>query len=170
MRRLRQAGDTIVEVLIATAVLGVVLAGAYGVASRSLRAARQAQERGEALKLVESQIELLKNYQLDPQAVGGESIFNADRLFCMNSNITDTSDPRYQRRVNFPVAAPTALESAASDNLGLYPVQCRSGRYRVAIQATDLGASRYQFRIVVRWDSTGNAVRDEVSMQYRLSP
>src|SRR5438309_3169170 len=62
MRRfkLNSAGDTIIEVLLALAVLASVLGGAYVSSNRSLSGARDAQERGEALKLVEEQLERLR--------------------------------------------------------------------------------------------------------------
>jgi type II secretory pathway pseudopilin PulG len=53
-------GDTIVEVLLAVAIVSAVLGGAYVSTSRSLANARQAQERSEAVKLVEGQLEKLK--------------------------------------------------------------------------------------------------------------
>jgi len=56
----KEAGDTIVEVLIATAVISAALGMAYAISNRSLRAGQQSQERVEALKLVEGQIEKLK--------------------------------------------------------------------------------------------------------------
>lgn len=56
----RERGDTIVEVLIAIAVVSLILGGAYVTTNRSLQATRGAQERAVALKLGESQIERLK--------------------------------------------------------------------------------------------------------------
>lgn len=60
-RRLDCTGDTIVEVLIAITVVSSVLGGAFVSANRSLNTSRQSQERGEALKLVEGQLERLKS-------------------------------------------------------------------------------------------------------------
>ncbi len=62
LRRLadNQRGDTIVEVLIAIAVISLVLGGAYVTTNRSLQATRAAQERVNALKLAEAQIEQIK--------------------------------------------------------------------------------------------------------------
>lgn len=60
IRNARQAGDTIVEVLIAMAVASLILGGAYTVTNRSLANARQAQEQTEALKLIQGQVERLK--------------------------------------------------------------------------------------------------------------
>lgn len=60
-RRLNQAGDTIVEVLIAIGVVGLMLTSAYAITNRSNRSLQDAQEHGQALKLVETQIELLRS-------------------------------------------------------------------------------------------------------------
>jgi prepilin-type N-terminal cleavage/methylation domain-containing protein len=70
----KQRGDTIVEVLIAIAVISLILGGAYVTTNTSLRATRSAQERGNALKLVESQLEQLKGIiDANPNAVFGTS-------------------------------------------------------------------------------------------------
>ncbi len=60
--KLGSRGDTIVEVLIAVAIVGVVLTGAYASARRSLNGVRASQERAEALKIAEGQLEMLKYY------------------------------------------------------------------------------------------------------------
>lgn len=57
-----QAGDTIIEVLIALAVLGSIITGGYAIATRSLNGVRIAQERGEALKIAETQAEIIKQF------------------------------------------------------------------------------------------------------------
>ncbi len=68
--KLGSRGDTIVEVLIAVAVVGVVLTGAYASARSSLNAVRASQERAEALKIAEGQLEMLKYYAAaNPSAV-----------------------------------------------------------------------------------------------------
>ena len=60
LRSLGERGDTIVEVLIAVAVVSLILGGAYVATNKSLLGSRAAQERGDALKLVESQFESIK--------------------------------------------------------------------------------------------------------------
>jgi type II secretory pathway pseudopilin PulG len=60
IKALQERGDTIVEVLISIAVISTVMAGAFVTTNHSLQATRQAQERVNGLKLVESQIELIK--------------------------------------------------------------------------------------------------------------
>jgi len=53
------AGDTIVEVLIAIAIVSLTLTSAYAVTRRNTTASQQTQEQSTALKLVERQTELL---------------------------------------------------------------------------------------------------------------
>ncbi len=62
MRRNKRnsAGDTIVEVMIAIAVVSALMASAFVVVSRTTQNVRQTEEHGEALKLLEGQIEQLK--------------------------------------------------------------------------------------------------------------
>jgi type II secretory pathway pseudopilin PulG len=53
-------GDTIIEVMFAMAIIGVVLAAAYATASRNLQTSQFAKERTQASKIAEGQLEQLK--------------------------------------------------------------------------------------------------------------
>lgn len=77
----RQRGDTLVEVLIAIAVVSLILGGAYATTNRSLYATRSAQERGNALKLAESQMEQLKALA----ATNPTAIFSGPSPFCISN-------------------------------------------------------------------------------------
>jgi prepilin-type N-terminal cleavage/methylation domain-containing protein len=55
-----QAGDTIVEVLIAIAVVSLVLVGAYVSTDKNVQSTQDAQERTQAVKYVQTQIEYLR--------------------------------------------------------------------------------------------------------------
>ncbi len=59
--RRKQTGDTIVEVLIAVAVIATILAGAFTVTNRSTRAVRDAEEHAQALQFLQGQVELLRH-------------------------------------------------------------------------------------------------------------
>lgn len=85
----RECGDTMVEVLIAIAVVSLILGGAYVTTNRSLLATRAAQERSIALKLAEGQLEQLKGIASDPART--KLIFGttAPDPFC----ISPTGDP-----------------------------------------------------------------------------
>jgi type II secretory pathway pseudopilin PulG len=109
----REAGDTIIEVLIAIAVISVVLGGAYVTTNRSLRATRSAQERGNSLKLAESQMEQLKNLVAtnpdavygtgvpSPFCIQGTTVINPSTNNCNldASGVPTTSQPRYDVRI-----------------------------------------------------------------------
>lgn len=62
-KQARQKGDTIIEVMVALTVIGMSLGIAYAITNRSLATGRAAQERTEALKLAETQLEELKVYE-----------------------------------------------------------------------------------------------------------
>lgn len=55
-----QRGDTIVEVLVVLAVLGMALGTSYAIAGRSLINARQAQENAKATELLKEQLETIR--------------------------------------------------------------------------------------------------------------
>ncbi len=61
--KLKQRGDTIVEVLIATSVVSLVLTGAMAISNSSLKQIRGAQERSEAQAYAQSTVELLDGYK-----------------------------------------------------------------------------------------------------------
>jgi len=66
---LGESGDTIVEVLFAVVVIGLVLTGGYAVVNRSLLAEVDAQEHSVALGLTQTQLELLRTYILNNPTV-----------------------------------------------------------------------------------------------------
>jgi Tfp pilus assembly protein PilV len=58
--RIRERGDTIVEVLIATGIISLVLAGAYVTSNKNTVLMQTSQEREQAQRLIEAQIETLR--------------------------------------------------------------------------------------------------------------
>lgn len=89
-RLLNNTGDTIVEVLVSIAIVSTVLAGAFVSANRSLIATRQSQERGEALKLVEGQLERIKSKS---SLNTPPSIYTVASPFCIDSNNAFAASP-----------------------------------------------------------------------------
>jgi Tfp pilus assembly protein PilV len=59
--QISQAGDTIVEVVIAVAIVSTILAGAFTVTNRSTIAVRDSEEHAQALQLLQGQVELLRH-------------------------------------------------------------------------------------------------------------
>lgn len=127
IKRLNNRGDTIVEVLLAIAVVSAVLGGAYVATNRSLSGVRQSQERGEALKHVEGQIERLKEAaRTDPDS----PIFTTPtNPFCLNDSLV-----------------PQAPTSAT----------CNQDRYRLEITRT-LTDDTYTFNTRASWTRLGGA-------------
>lgn len=81
--RLTERGDTIVEVLISIAILSLILGGAFVTTNNSLQGNRAAQERVNALKLVESQLEQIKNLaKTNSSAIFGSAV---PASFCISN-------------------------------------------------------------------------------------
>lgn len=77
----RQAGDTIVEVAIAIAVIATVLTGAFVVTNHSLTAVRDSEEHSEALSLLQGQVEQLRNAA--SQQINSSTLLN--KQFCFDN-------------------------------------------------------------------------------------
>lgn len=146
----RSRGDTLVEVLIALAVLTTILVGAYITANRSQNTNQASQERGEAIKIVESQIERLKGL------LSSGTIVVPAGSFCVNtanSGLTTITAP-----------ANPFSESLETATLPYVPADCGNlgGRYNIAIRAS---SNTYEF--LVRWHRIGGS-RDQINMYYRV--
>src|ERR1017187_1268844 len=89
--KLHQKGDTIIEVLIAIAIISFILGGAYVTSNNSLLATHDAQEHGAALQLLQTEVELLKGVvDTNPNAIFGAG---AADPFCISSASIVISDP-----------------------------------------------------------------------------
>lgn len=147
-----QRGDTIVEVLIAIAVASMVLAITYSTMNRNLLITRDSQERTEATKIAQGQIELLKAHK-----DSGDSTIDSGK-YCLDAASATA-------RTGFSGAAPTAT---LPDDFTRYPAGCTnlgiSNLYNVAIVANS-----GTYKIYVRWENIqGDAQQDQVVMVYQL--
>jgi type II secretory pathway pseudopilin PulG len=84
-----QSGDTIVEVLVAMAVVSSVIGGAFVVASRSTNNIRQSQEHTEVQKMIESQVEQLKSAAKDPNS----PVFVSNNFCLSGGSVRPDTDP-----------------------------------------------------------------------------
>lgn len=96
MRRMRQAGDTIVEVTISIAILGLVIATSAVLINRNYKTITDSQEHTVALKLAQSQIESLKQFlAANPDAA--PTLVGATAGFCIagedNATYYSASNP-----------------------------------------------------------------------------
>ncbi|HEX5456625.1 MAG TPA: hypothetical protein VFW77_04675 [Candidatus Saccharimonadales bacterium] len=133
-------GDTIVEVLIGIAVLGLVLSISYSLANRNTQYIQQSQERGEAQKISEAQLELLRNY-LTP-----ETDWSSAGYKCFNDN----SPPQ-------PTATAAQCQKGTRDS-GV-------GRYRVRI---NYDSSTKTYTVNTTWSSLTSVPQQTLALSYKL--
>ncbi|HEX3568649.1 MAG TPA: prepilin-type N-terminal cleavage/methylation domain-containing protein [Candidatus Saccharimonadales bacterium] len=140
-----EQGDTIVEVLIAIAVVSLVLGGAYVTTNRSLQATRGAQEQGNAIKLTESQLEQMKGVSVtDATSIFGGS---TPASFCMNNNtVVDASQ------------AACTVDTAGNPTSGVPAYHLKISR----------GSDGHTFTVTNTWDDVGGKAVDNIQMEYRL--
>ena len=104
MPSLKQRGDTIVEVLMVVAVISGVLGTAYAITNRSVKSNQLSQERGQAVKVAETQIEQLRTFKLTDVPGGTFCVtsgaFESDLINCKFDN--NPGDGRYSASVTQP--------------------------------------------------------------------
>lgn len=95
-KRLSQAGDTIVEVIIAVSVVATILAGAFTVTTRSTRAVRDSEEHAEALQYLQQQVELLRAAASQSGTLSGSPYLTSG--FCLDGslNVNQAGKPACQ--------------------------------------------------------------------------
>ena len=142
-------GDTIVEVLIGIAVLGFVLSMSYALANRDTQYIQQSQERGEAQKISEQQLELLRNY-LTP-----DTDWNAAGYKCFNDN----NPPQ-------PTTTAGQCQKGTKDNIG----GVMQGRYKVRIVGVDSNSDGKTdtYTVNTTWSSLTSAPQQSLALSYRL--
>jgi type II secretory pathway pseudopilin PulG len=143
----KEQGDTIVEVLIAIAVVSLILGGAYVTTNRSLQTTRAAEERGNALKLSESQVERLKGLaKTNPTSIFGGA---TPMPFCVSPN------------TGAPIAASSndCRVSAAGTPTTTQPI------YTISITR---GSDGNTFTVINQWVDVSGKVTDRLQMIYRV--
>lgn len=145
--KFNQFGDTIIEVLIAIAILSLVLMGAYSISSRSLASIRQAQEHTIALKFAESQVEYIKS--LANSSNETSEIFTHTGNFCIISGST-----------------PGSLQLGTDEDCVIE----NGVKYNISVSRAAIDASgSYKFTILVNWlNIHGNASDDKVTLIYKI--
>lgn len=156
----KQAGDTILEVLISVAVLSLILGVSFTLANRSSLANQQAAERVEAYNYAQAHMELLKDYI----ATTSNALPAPGQKFCFTYN------PLYANQVTGtqPVTGVANIEI----NYNGAQNSCKRGtgnRY-VTIMERGSGVNANLYTVHVRWDSiTGNGT-DRIDMIHKIYP
>jgi len=146
----KQAGDTIIEVLIAMTVASSVLGVALATMNRNLAITRDDQERSEASKLAQGQIEAVKA----AKDAGTPTLPAVGVAFCITSDgIThisfQDSNPNFDPEL---------------DNFSKYDPLCKDSFYNYAIVQETAG----NYKFYVRWQALKGNVKNQVIMVYRI--
>jgi len=162
--KLTQKGDTILEVLIAVAVLSLILTMSIATANRSSMGNRQAQERAEAYKHTDSQVELLKAHveggaTIDPLISGTTS------AFCMKSD----GSPTLRFTIN--------ESNINNGNFSAIPPDCRqpgaggSGYYNYITRKSSIPPfENNTYTAHTRWVKVNGNNVEKASTVYRIYP
>jgi type II secretory pathway pseudopilin PulG len=137
-------GDTIIEVIVVLAVLGLAVSISYATANRSLLDARQSQETSQAAELVQSQLEVLRTLSA---AGNPQNIYQPGLPYCMAASViyrwsnANTPDPNCTNINNL---------------------------YTVSIQAPPpIGGT---FTITASWDDVEGQGTDTSMLTYKIYP
>lgn len=155
MKHLRirnSAGDTIIEVLIVLAILGLAFAISYATANHGLIQSRNAEEHSESLGIVDSQVELLRSAFSQQVTVPQDGT-----AFCMQGTTPISFAAGY--------VPPT---SGASDDFSKYPNACNQNTLYYESIVYDTANNDFDLRI--RWDGLGNLGRQQEEISYKISP
>lgn len=160
-----QRGDTIVEVLVALSIIAAVIATVFTAANNSRIINQQSQERSAAVRVAESQMELIKALANLPGEQANEDMFTvnlAGEGFCLRGG-SDIEIYVYNTITNLD-DDPLTVNPA-----GPYISDCVFGdRYYVYNERfEEIGGTRQRFRTTVQWERLGGG-RDRVEMVYGI--
>jgi type II secretory pathway pseudopilin PulG len=153
MPKLNYRGDTIVEVMITLAILGLAFAISYASANRSLIVARNAEEHSEVNQYIQSQVELLRDgiggvhaYESNPDTAG--------LSFCMDSS-NDMPTPALEN---------DGVTATATCTMGL------AGLYHASIDLNGTGngnTDNSYYTVTMTWDGVGDLGTQQEQIFYR---
>jgi hypothetical protein len=150
--RKNSKGDTIVEVMIALAVLGLAFGISYATANKGLLQARNAQEHSEALTNIDKQVELLRQAAAtsDKDISDTDNVFKQTEKFCMSG----------MKPVKF------------TDDLGRVSSDCVNGLYNESItnvaSPVDGDNTGGVFTFTTKWDGIGNLGPQQEQLTYKI--
>lgn len=142
-----QGGDTIVEVMIVLAVLGLALGVSYATANRSLLNTRQAQENSQAAELVQAQIEALRS------------------LSC------STGDPSCKPDTTLFTATPYCIDTGTNPYKAVSPSSAactKNGLYNLSVAYANNATNPDTFTVTAQWPDVLGQGTDTVTTVYRI--
>lgn len=154
--RASQRGDTLVEVLLAIAVVSSVLAISYSIMNRTLLTIRDNQERTEATKLAQAQIESIRGASSLP-SLGTNFCINGGTVTTISSSDIDFSDPSADNIVDIPTAC-------GGGGGGSVPP---GNIYRTVVQSNAVGNVTV-YTVYVRWIQLSTSRHSQVALSYGM--
>lgn len=149
MRRLKDRGDTIVEVMLVLSILGFALSISYATANQSLLNTRQAQENTEATQLAQSQIEALRTMK------SADGILVNNQPYCIY-NAATAGPPDYKVALYSGTTPASQCSPASNSNL-----------YTISIVYKN---SSNNFTVTITWGDVSGQGIDTVTQEYRFYP
>jgi type II secretory pathway pseudopilin PulG len=146
-KTLNQLGDTIVEVMIVLAVLGMAISVSYATANRSLLNTRQALENSQATEIAQSQVEAIRSMACSTGNLNCSSnpaLFTTGTAHCVDTSVN-------------PYGFPLSSDSA-----------CQQGTIPYSISIVYNNAPTDTFTVTVTWPDVLGQGNDTVTMIYRL--
>lgn len=133
-----QRGDTLVEVILAIAILSMVLVSSFNIASAAFRLGQSAKERSQAANLIQEQAEALRNYR-DSHKWSSDPTVSTDMMARLST-------------VGF---TPSRFHMANSGNWDFVGGALQSGLFRVYVVATRDAVDpddKVRFDITAEWE------------------
>lgn len=145
-----ESGNTIIEVLIALVIIGLVLAASYATSTDSVNIIRRSQERTMATKLAEGQLEMIK-------AKINSGSPDVDDLFSGGGFCLDVDDGTYVAQ-----SASSALAPIASADFTEYEPRCIQDEFFHVHVFRQLD----RFKVSVRWERFGGGPLEDLLIVY----
>lgn len=157
-----QSGTTIVEILLALSIAGAVIAAGFAAVNRSTQSVQQSQERSEAVKVAESQIEQVRSLFSSDEDTDVEQITGSDSgSFCINQ-LGEVEE----FGLAFSLVDSSAEQANIIENLNdAFPSECfYDDRYGMHLEYLQ---EENRLITTVRWQRIGGGV-DQVELVYGL--
>lgn len=162
-----QAGDTIVEVMIAIAVAAFAIATSYAIANHSLQTAINARDRNEALNIIESQIAALKfREKTDPTNFGQFEVPSSFTgvgtafHFCLDTGWPTTGHPEGPQPLGNGICNP--VFSGVTYNIDI------SAMVTATTNSPTFAGPRTVYKVEVQWPPVGNIQTEKAAIYYRF--
>lgn len=154
--KLRERGDTIVEVMIALAILTLVLWGAYYTANQSYRNDRDSQEHTEATTVAETQVEGLKSLGANFNPVNDQCI-NNDLVATIDCEVDGSNTSNFYLNASSCLSYCYTVKDVAEPTTTPFTLSVAPP---VVIQLTT-------YKVNVSWFALGGGT-DQVTLYYRV--